>query len=152
MIQHKKVSYSDFSAKQLFDLVMDIEKYPEFIPWCTQALILDSPKTNVTIAELNATFAGISEKYSSRIESIPPRNKNDSAEINTDIISGPFKHLHSKWSFAYDDKKKKTKVKFYIEFEFSSKMLQIFIGTMFEKTSMRMLEAFEERAKQVYYT
>lgn len=150
MIKHNKTYRSDFSPKKLFDLVMDIEKYPEFIPWCTKAKILGSQKPNVITAELNANFAGISEKYSSRVESIPPQSQNSSAKINTFIISGPFKHLHSKWNFTFDKKQNKTKVEFYIEFEFSSKILQMMIGKIFENASMKMLSAFEARAKQIY--
>lgn len=150
MIQHKKTYYSSFSPQQLFNLVIDIEKYPEFIPWCTKAKILDTPEDNVRNAELNATFAGISEKYSSRVESTPPKKQNDNAEINTHIISGPFKHLHSKWNFQYDKTLKKTRVDFYIEFEFSSKMIQLMIGKIFENASIKMINAFEERAKKIY--
>ena len=150
MIKHKKTYYSIFSPKQLFNLVMDIEKYPEFIPWCNEAKILDHPQDNIKNAELNATFAGISEKYSSRVESTPPKSQNDNAEINTYIISGPFKHLHSKWNFQYEKEQHKTRVEFYIEFEFSSQMLQMMIGKIFENASMKMLAAFEERAKKIY--
>ncbi len=150
MIQHQKMYYSNFSPKQLFNLVMDIEKYPEFIPWCTKAEILDKPENNIINAELNATFAGVSEKYSSRVESTPPKTQNDNAEINTYIISGPFKHLHSKWNFQYDKKPNKTRVDFYIEFEFSSKVIQMMIGKIFENASMKMLTAFEKRAKEIY--
>jgi coenzyme Q-binding protein COQ10 len=150
MITHKQVYYSDFSIAQLFDLVMDIEHYPEFIPWCTYAKILEEPKPNVKIAELNATFAGFSEQYTSHVKSFPQKTQKDTAKISTDIITGPFKHLHSNWIFSHDKEKQKTKVEFYIEFEFSSKILQMMIGKLFEKASSKMLEAFEERAKKIY--
>lgn len=150
MIKHQQVYYSDFTIKQLFDLVIDIEKYPEFIPWCTTVKILEERENSIKTAKVNATFAGFSEEYTSHTQFFRQKDEFSNAEIISDLVTGPFKHLHNKWGFSYDYKKKKTKVEFYIEFEFASKMLQMLIGKLFEKASIKMLESFEERAKKIY--
>ena len=146
MIQHKETYYSKLSIQQLFDLVIDIEKYPEFIPWCSDAKILDRPQKNILIAELIVKFSGMSEQYTSRVELSPLEHNR--ASINTFIVSGPFKQLHSSWIFSSETKR--TKVEFYIEFEFASKLLQMMIGKVFEKASVAMINAFEQRAKEIY--
>ena len=148
MIQHQEIYYSNHSVQELYDLVIDVTKYPEFIPWCTTARVIEEPTPHTIIAELVVTFSGISEKYTSRVESVA--QKNNKAEINTYNVTGPFKQLNSRWVFSYDASKKKTKVDFYIEFEFASKLLQMMIGSFFEKACIKMLKAFEKRADEIY--
>ena len=106
MISHHETYLSPFSAKELFDLSIDIEKYPEFLPWCTKAKILERPEQNVMIAELFIKVAYISEHYTSRVEMTPPIKIDDPCSIKTSLISGPFTRLDSSWNLQFDQELK----------------------------------------------
>jgi len=149
VIKHKEVYFSDFSCSQLYQLVQDIESYPEFLPWCSAARIIQADKKNM-VAELLIHFASIHEKYTSKIILSPPKEEKSKCEIQVQLIEGPFKSLNNQWAFEFDKEAKRTKVTFDIEFEFQSKLLQKMIGFMFESALVKMIGSFEERAKKIY--
>ena len=150
MIKHREVYFSDFSNVELYSLVSDIEKYPEFLPWCAAARIIET-NGNITIAELVVHFASLYERYTSEVRLIPPENKSHAKhEIIVDLIEGPFNNLKNYWCFEEDQETKKTKVTFEIEFEFQSSILQKLMGAMFETGLKKMVKSFELRAGQIY--
>ena len=140
--------YSDsivlpFSAKQLYEIVIDVESYPEFLPWCLSSRIVKKIDDNNFDAELKVGYKAIDEKYISRIEAEYEKN------INSKAISGPFKFLDSSWCFENMDKKN-CKVDFMIEYKFKSFFLDKIMGGIFKKATMKMLEAFEQRARNLH--
>ena len=123
MIKHKEIYFSEFSVKELFDLVKDIESYPDFLPWCSAARIIES-NGNKIIADLVVNYASFHEKYTSEVTLTPPDKKEKYAKIEVVMLEGPFSFLENNWIFEHDNKGDKTKVTFEISFEFKSFLLQ----------------------------
>jgi len=132
---------------QLYELVGDIEKYPEFLPWCAGARIIQRKDNNVQ-AELMVHFSAFMEKYTSNVTFID--HGNEAYEIKVEAIEGPFKTLKNYWAFSYDESVQETKIDFAIEFEFKSFLLQKMIGSVFEIGMSKMMDAFEKRAIKIY--
>jgi coenzyme Q-binding protein COQ10 len=149
MIRHKEIYFSDFSCRQVYALVEDVESYPEFLPWCSAARIIKTEK-NIIIAELVIHFASMHENYTSRITLSPPEEETSKCKIDVQLIEGPFRTLENHWYFEFDKEKKQTKITFDIAFEFQSTILQKIIGFMFEAALMKMMKSFEGRAKEIY--
>ena len=143
---HRTKTYtSKFSSQQLFDLVLNVEQYPQFLPWCYKAAILNR-EDGYFIAELGVQFSFFKERYVSKVTHI---QLVDALEIFVDLIEGPFKRLNSKWLFK-ENASGGTDVQFDIEFEFTSKTLQALIGGIFDTAMSKMIDAFEKRASEVY--
>lgn len=136
-----------FSAQQIYELVMNIEKYPEFLPWCKQAKIIHRISAHNLHADLLINFKNFFEKYRSDVTH--GKNPNGSYFVNVIAIEGPFKKLVNQWKF-YDLENGECRVEFFIEFEFNSIFLTKMLGTIFEKATEKMMTAFEERAKLIY--
>lgn len=136
---------SRYSLEQLYNMVLDIEKYPEFIPWCSSATIIEEAET-MLIADLFISFKAFTESYRSQVTLSPPQN--GSATIDVKMISGPFQHMDNKWEFEKTDSG--TRVKFYIDFKFKSFLLEQLIGVFFTSACDKMIDAFEERAQHLY--
>lgn len=134
-------------AKQLFDMVLDIEKYPQFLPWCKLAKITKIIDDNNLEADLLISFKGFMEKYSSKV--IHQKISQDEYEIEVIETKGPFKYLVNKWHFK-DLGQNQCQVNFFIDFKFNSIILEKMIGLVFEKATRKMMSAFEERALQLY--
>ncbi len=134
------------SAKYIYELVMDIEKYPEFLPWCKQARIIETISDKNLRADLLVNFKSFFEKYTSDVQ----HGKSDDGSycINVAAIDGPFKNLVNQWKFR-EIKNNECEVEFFIEFEFNSIFLTKMIGTIFEKAAEKMMDAFEKRAKEL---
>lgn len=133
-----------YSAKQMHDLVMDIEKYPEFLPWCKQAKIIEKISEKNLRADLLINFKNFFEKYRSDVKH--GKNADGSYFVDVVAIEGPFKSLVNKWKFR-DLENSQCEVEFFIEFEFNSIFLTKMIGAIFERATEKMMNAFEERAK-----
>jgi coenzyme Q-binding protein COQ10 len=146
MTQYKYQYESEFSVEQLYQLVVDIEKYPEFLPWCTAARVLEE-SDHMMVADLIISFKAFTEHYRSQVDLIPP-NKGEAA-VNVSLISGPFKHLNNNWKFK-TKKNGGTLIEFFIDFEFKSALLQNLIGLLFNKACQKMVESFEVRAKDLF--
>ena len=136
-----------FPAQQIYALVMDIEKYPEFLPWCKQAKIIREISSNNLHADLLINFKNFFEKYRSEVKH--GRNADGAYFINVVAIEGPFKKLVNQWKFR-DLADGNCEVEFFIEFEFNSFFLTKMLGGIFEKAAEKMMVAFEERAKNCY--
>ncbi|MBY0502144.1 MAG: type II toxin-antitoxin system RatA family toxin [Alphaproteobacteria bacterium] len=131
-----------YTPAQLYDLVADIEKYPEFLPWCMGARIISQSETDI-IADLMVGYKFFRETFRSRVHLIPK------TRIEVEYIKGPFNHLNNRWVFK-EDQNNGTNIDFYIDFEFRNSLFQSAMKMAFESAFNQMLYAFEKRAHQVY--
>lgn len=131
----------------MFDLVADIERYPEFVPMC-EALHVRRRSTNengavTLVADMSIGYKMIRETFSTRVEL--DRQKR---AIRVTYIDGPFKHLENRWLFSPREGGG-TDIRFFIDYEFRSRPFQVLAGAVFDKVFRRMAEAFERRADEL---
>jgi coenzyme Q-binding protein COQ10 len=135
-----------FTAAQMFALVADVEKYPEFLPLCT-GLVVRSRRPQGEGEDLTARmsvgYKTIAENFTTRVVTDPAQRR-----INVSYLDGPFKRLDNRWEFS--DEATGSVVKFYIDYEFRSKLLGLLMGSMFDQAFRRFTQAFEERAAKIY--
>ena len=143
MPTHAEQRVLPYRPDQLFDLVADIQRYPEFLPWCVAARI-KSKKENEIVADLVIGFKMIRERFTSRVKLDRPNHRIDVA-----YTEGPFKYLNNHWIFE-PTPEGTTRLDFFVDFEFRSVMLQKIIGMLFNEAVRRMVAAFEARAKALY--
>ena len=136
-----------FSALQIFQLVMDIEKYSEFLPWCKNAKIIEVLSNENLHAELLINFKGFYEKYTSDVQFYMLGNHDYFVDVVA--IKGPFKSLINKWKIVEIDDYN-CKVEFFLEFEFNSKILSKMFSGIFANATQKMINAFESRAHEIY--
>ena len=141
MPKHFETRVLPYSSKQIFNLVSDIESYPEFLPWCIGTRILKQEK-NIIYADLIVGFKLVREVYTSKVILESPRN------IDVEYEKGPFKHLINNWKFK--DLGDECEIQFFIDFEFKSRILRGIMGVFFGEAVNRMVTAFENRANVVY--
>ena len=144
--RHTERKVVPFAPQQLFDLVADVPRYPEFLPWCTAARVRQRESPTVEIDELAIGFGPIHEKFVSRVVLMP----DDPAgpRIETTGIEGPFRVLASRWVFR--PHAGGTAIDFSLEFEFRSLLLQHTVRVLFAEAVRRMVAAFEARATKLY--
>lgn len=136
-----------YHANQMQSLVMDIEKYPEFLPWCKQAKIVKKNSDNILQADLLINFKNFFEKYRSEVKH---GISSDGAHfIDVVAIEGSFRKLVNQWKFR-ELESDKCEVEFFIEFEFNSFFLTKMLGVIFERATEKMMTAFEERAREMF--
>jgi coenzyme Q-binding protein COQ10 len=141
----RKVSHS---APQMFDLVADIERYPEFVPLCKSLRIRQrTPKpdgTEIVTADMTVSFKLVRESFTSSVTLDRPNLK-----IHVEYLKGPFSNLENRWTF---EPKSETEcdVGFFLSYEFKSRMLAMLMGAMFDTAFGRFSAAFEKRADAVY--
>ncbi len=136
----KKLLYTKL---ELCDLVLDIDSYSEFLPWCVASRINQKSK-NIIIADLVIGFKMFREKFTSEVKYNYPD------EIMVKYVDGPFKYMNNNWKFISKDEASDTEVYFDIDFEFKSVVFEKLIGTVFNKAVERMIDAFELRARDIY--
>ncbi len=131
----------------MYDLVADVGKYPEFLPWCSAARMrrtYDDGRARVLEADLVISFKVFREKFGSRVTLYDADHR-----IDTEYLDGPFKYMKSNWSFA-DAPGGGCDVSFHVDFEFRNAMLQTIIGVVFNEAMHRIVRAFEQRAQALY--
>ncbi|MBN66905.1 MAG: ubiquinone-binding protein [Rickettsiales bacterium] len=148
MPAHKDTQHSPYQVTQLYHMVADVERYPEFLPWCRAARILKRGNDYFD-AELVICFKHMCETYASRVHLTPQATPDDSAEIKVELLRGPFKHLNNYWKFT-PQKDGGTEIHFEVDFAFKSRILDALIGTLFDRATMKMVNAFSERADVLY--
>lgn len=148
MPAHTQRQISPYSTRQLFDLVADIERYPEFLPWCRAARILARKEGEVE-AELIISFSHLTERYVSRVKLARPENANDNGAIDVTMIRGPFEYLTNRWRFI-PRADGGSEIDFFLDFKFRSRLLERLIGGLFAKATAKMVGAFKERADRLY--
>ncbi|MFL1461287.1 type II toxin-antitoxin system RatA family toxin [Roseococcus sp. DSY-14] len=130
-----------YSPEQMFQLVADVHRYPEFLPWCVGARIV-SREENKLIADLTIGFKLFRETFRSEVTLDRPQ------EVRVRYLNGPFRYLNNTWKFR--EVEGGTEVDFFVDFEFRSRLLQAVIGTVFNEAVRLMVRAFERRAMQLY--
>ncbi len=134
-----------FSVKQLYNLVIDVDSYHHFLPFCAASKITSKESNNME-ADLTISAFGFEDTYSSFVEY---NIADDSAEIRVTSTSGPLKHLSNIWKFSMVDETS-TVVDFSLEFQLESRILDKMIGLHIDKIRNHMLRAFEKRAVEIY--
>ncbi len=147
MQHYQDTQVSPYSPRQLFDLVLDIEKYPEFLPWCRAARIL-SREEDKLLGELVISFKHITESYVSEVSFAPPEGTQE-GRIDVRLVRGPFRHLENHWRFVPLENGG-TEIKLDLAFQFRTRLLDTFIGLLFGKATVKMAVAFKERADKLY--
>jgi len=142
MATHAERRKLPYTAEQLFDLVADVERYPEFLPWCVGARIRER-KENTIVADLLIGFRMIRERFTSKVVLDRPRR------IDVAYSEGPFKYLDNHWIFIPQEDGGCV-IDFHVDFEFRSRLLQKVIEVLFNEAIRRMVSAFEGRARALY--
>jgi len=143
MKSSQKEIFLNHKAKDLYKIVLDIEKYPEFIPWCNK-IIIKSKSKNELLADMIVSYKYfLPQLFTSHVFF-------DSKKllINTNYIEGPLKDLKTEWSFEMLEEKK-TKVLFNIEFEFQKLLHQKLAEFFFDLIENKMIDSFKERADKI---
>lgn len=130
-----------YNVSEMYKLVNHIEKYSEFLPWCTKSSVISQDEDSIQ-ACLTLAGGGLSKSFttSNRLQ------KNKLIEIS--LINGPFKHLEGYWSF--ETTSRGSRINLNLEFEFSTRLLALAFSPIFEKVANTLVQAFSERAKQIY--
>lgn len=147
MPKHHETRELPYGARAMYDLVADVARYPEFLPWTAAARIRSRKPIDggeVMEADLVISFKVFREKFGSRVTLLPGEGR-----ILTEYIDGPFKHLKSVWSFA-DRPDGGCQVSFEVDFEFRNPILAGVIGLVFNEAMHRIVAAFEARANALY--
>jgi coenzyme Q-binding protein COQ10 len=142
MTAYKERVVVPYTIQQMYDLVAEVERYPEFLPWCIGARILKR-ETNILYAELIIGWKVLRERFSSKVNLKPPHS------VQFDYTNGPLKYLHGDWRFS-PEPQGGTLVEFQVDFEFKSKALSLVMGGVFSELVHRMVGAYEARANQLY--
>jgi coenzyme Q-binding protein COQ10 len=144
MPTHAEKRYLPYTPGQMFDLVADVERYPEFLPWCVGARIRRRESEAVFLADLVIGFKMVRERYTSRVAL-----DQTAGRIDVTYAEGPFHHLDNHWVFL-PAKDGGTEVDFFVDFEFRSRLLQRLIGALFGEAVGLMVHSFERRARTLY--
>ena len=131
-----------YTPEQLFALVADVERYPEFLPWCVGARVRERKQNTIT-ADLIIGYRMVRERFTSRIVLDRP------GRIDVSYSEGPFRYLDNHWLFEPEPDGGCT-LDFFVDFEFRSRMLQKIIELLFNEAVRRMVSAFEARARRLY--
>ena len=147
MPKHSETRILPYSPEQMYDLVADVEAYPQFLPWCAAARIRSrTPQgaAEVMEADLVISFKVFRERFGSRVTLFP-----EDLRIDTEYLDGPFKYMKSDWHFE-DAPEGGCNVSFHVDFEFKNAVLQGIIGVVFNEAMHRIVRAFEQRADSLY--
>jgi len=143
MPTHAEKRHLPYTSQQMFDLVADVERYPEFLPWCVGARIRRTIGTTL-FADLVIGFKMVRERYTSKVVLDRPNWR-----IDVTYTEGPFHYLDNHWVFepAEDGG---CDIDFFVDFEFRSRVLQLLIGALFNEAVRLMVHSFEKRAAQLH--
>ncbi|MCC6718019.1 MAG: type II toxin-antitoxin system RatA family toxin [Acetobacteraceae bacterium] len=141
MPRHSETRTVPYRPEQLFDLVADVDRYPEFLPWCVGAKVRSRSETEM-VADLTIGFGPFRESFTSRVALQRPDR------IGVRYENGPFRYLTNQWRFEAVGTG--CRVHFDVDFEFRSKLLQLAIGAVFQEAVRRMVRAFLARARAVH--
>lgn len=132
----------NYTARQMYDLVVDIERYPEFLNWCSDARILER-KESEAIAEIEIRFKSLHRSFTTR------NCMDHGRSVRIELVDGPFRTLNGIWRFIELDDNA-SKIELDLEFDFSSNFLARLVGPVFSQIVNRQFDAFQRRAGQVY--
>ncbi|WP_242095672.1 MULTISPECIES: type II toxin-antitoxin system RatA family toxin [unclassified Sphingomonas] len=141
MPKHHETRHLPYTAEQMFDLVADVGRYAEFLPWVIAMRVRSDTPTD-TLADMVVGFKGLRETFTSRVEKVRPDT------IMVDYVDGPLKYLRNEWRFRNEPGG--CAVEFSVDFAFKNRMFEMLAGQVFGAALRRMIGAFEERAAVLY--
>jgi len=141
MPRHTETRVLPYTPEQVFDLVADVGRYQEFLPWVAATRVRSNSETEM-VADLVVGFKALKETFTSKARMSRPD------EIEIDYLEGPLKYLHNSWKFRAVPGG--TEVDFCVDFAFKSRIFEALAGQMFDRALRRMIGAFEERAAALY--
>ena len=134
-----------YAAPEMYDLVVDVARYPDFLPWCNGAKVLEHSEHGMT-AQVGIGFGGVTQTFTTRNEHVPGR------EVRLHLVNGPFSKLEGVWTFtpvgAAGDRACRVDLK--MDYGFSNPLLASLVGPVFDKIASTMVDAFVQRAEAVY--
>ena len=142
MPRHAETRHLPFAPEQLFDLVADVARYGEFLPWVVATRVREDTPA-LLVADVVVGFKGISDRFTSRVSKTRPD------AIHVDYVDGPLQYLRNDWSFRSDGQGG-TMLDFAVDFAFKSRLFEMIAGQVFDRALRRMIGAFEERARKLY--
>lgn len=142
MTEIERSALVPYSAAQMFDVVDDVESYPEFLPWCTSAELLSRTETEL-VGRLTVARGNIKQSVTTRNMLDPPHG------MTIELVEGPFKTLSGRWTFTQlGDEGCKVQMK--MNFEFDSRLISFTFGKLFGAAADRLVDAFCQRARELY--
>ncbi len=142
MTEISKTTVVPYTSEEMYVLVNDIESYPIFLPWCTEAKILSQQEDNLT-AKLSLALGKIKQSFTTE------NTMQDGSRIDMKLIEGPFNHLTGYWRFIQEDDQS-CHVHLHMHFEFKNKIIKHTLGKVFYKVMDSLVESFVQRAQQIY--
>ena len=142
MPKHAETRRLPYTPEQMFDLVADVRRYPEFLPWVSAMRVRQDDDT-ATVADMIVGFKGLRETFTSKVGKQRPET------IHVEYVDGPLKYLHNDWRFRPDGEGG-CLVDFSVDFAFKNRMFEMLAGQVFGAALRRMIGAFEERAATLY--
>ncbi len=142
MPKHHETRRLPYTPEQMFDLVADVRRYPEFLPWVS-AMRVRKETPDEALADMIVGFKGLRETFTSKVAKVRPES------VHVEYIEGPLKYLHNDWRFRPDGEGGCT-VEFTVDFAFKNRMFEMLAGQVFGLALRRMIGAFEERAAALY--
>lgn len=149
MPTHAEKRVVPYTAEEMYALIADVGRYPEFLPWCAAARVrgtkpLADGSGEVMDADLIVSFKVYRERFGSRVTLRPAART-----IDVEYLDGPFRYLQNHWRFV-DAGGGRCEIDFFVDFEFRSAILQKLIGLVFTEAMHRIVRAFEKRAEALY--
>lgn len=134
-----------YSPQEMYDLVVDVGLYPQFLPWCEYASVVDANASGMT-AEIGISFGGIRQSFSTRNRHTVAR------QVAVTLVSGPFSKLDGEWNFIAlgDGTQRACRVELSLRYGFDNATLARVVGPVFDKIAASLVDAFVKRAEQVY--
>lgn len=142
MPKHTETRHLPYTPEQMFDMVADVGRYGEFLPWVSAIRVRSDSETEM-VADMIVGFKGLRETFTSKVDKQRPRH------IRVDYVDGPLKYLNNDWTFRADDKGG-CYVDFCVDFAFKNRMFEMLAGQVFDRALRKMIGAFEERARVLY--
>jgi coenzyme Q-binding protein COQ10 len=142
MPRHSETRALPYTPEQMFDLVADVGRYPEFLPWVTATRVRSNSGT-MMVADVIVGFKGLRETFTSKVAKERP------GHIRVDYVDGPLKHLNNDWKFRSDGQGG-CLVDFCVDFAFKNRVFEMLAGQVFDRAVRKMVGAFEERAARLY--
>ncbi len=142
MTEISKTTLVPYTSDEMYVLVNDIESYPSFLPWCTEAKILSQQEKSLT-ATLSLALGKVKQSFTTE------NTMQDGSRIDIQLIEGPFKHLSGYWRFIQEDEQS-CHIHLHLHFEFKNKIIKQTLGRAFYKVMDTLVESFGQRAQQIY--
>ena len=145
MKQVKKSVLIWYTPEEMFALVTDVARYPEFLPWCDQARVLEHTSTGV-VAEVGISMAGVRKTFVTR------NTHEEGRRVELALVKGPFSQLSGDWKFdpVGDGKERAARVSLQLDYGFDSAALAALVGPIFDRIAGSLVDAFVKRAEQIY--